>query len=69
MNEMQKLRESKGLSRRQAAQLADLDAPSYGKAEAGRVLSPAQLSRVAEMLGWEGAPEALLKDVPSNGCE
>jgi len=64
MNRMQQLREAKGLSRRRTAQLADLDAPSYGKAESGRVLTAAQLARVARALGHEGPPAALLEEVP-----
>ena len=72
MKALQHIRESRGLSRRRMAQLADIDAPTYGKAESGRLLSPAQLSRVChacEGLGWEGVPEALLEDVSPDDCE
>jgi len=63
MNRMQRLREGRGLSRRRMAQRADLDAPTYGKAETGRVLTDAQLLRCAEALGWDGDPAALLDEV------
>lgn len=62
-------RERAGLSQRKLAEKSSVD-PSYiSKAERmGLRLYPVQAQRIASVLGWQGDPMELFKEVSKDAC-
>lgn len=59
-----KLRSEKGISQAKLARIADVNASSLNRIENGKEpLYPVRGRRIADALGWNGDPDALLEEV------
>lgn len=70
MKRLTRERERLGLSKQALAQKARISPVYVSQGESGRRIPyPSELERLAEALGWQSKPEALLEDVSADACD